>query len=207
MLRANRIGTPYIFNYTYSDQTGTITIPTLGTFSERRHVAMAIDANVFREFGKTSVHWANATPGTLNSKTQFVMGMQFTIVEPIDGNVPSLELMGSIRMSSDKQLDIIPCVGQLNAPIGTTLGSQFMDYMPIFMDAENNGYDPSASQSRFLAFRQQIIFEEPDYTKTFLGGFNIANSQAAASITSFECTISIRQLTDQQGIGYPDGRR
>lgn len=208
MFRPNRIGTPYILdNSLDDDDTSSYTVAEDAVSTAAFH-ANIINAAPLQDFGRTSLYWTGAARTLTASKRMAIAG-QFTITPPLAGDVVGVELMGAIQFPCTGNISVQPFIAKAQSTAGAVLASVAL-YQPQLLPV-----DPIASQGqnlRNMSYRNQVIIRQPTLTLdgTYVHGFLITEAQttpANITWTWFFAQYGIRQLNDQQDVGYRDTLR
>lgn len=210
MFRPNRIGTPYIHQGTSNNSTSAFTLNVLGLTSNSWK-GNVISSTPLLDFGRQALTW-NAAAVSLPAGNRCSFLSQFTITEPLNGDTVGVEMAGALIINVNDNLAIRPIFGKLVAAGGATLAQvDFADFPTRFGETQTAPVGASgASSHRFAQYRDIMILQYPTGSVggTYAHGFEILNQSAAASnIAALQMSASVRQLNDQQTIGYRDTRK
>jgi len=204
MFRPNRIGTPIIHE-------NGITVSTLDITPQMTAISLpALEANVINsaplgEFGYTALTWSKPTTFSIPAGDRCAFGQQFTINEPQSGDVSGVELNFAIDSPFPSQLVLTPFFCRI-ATAGTTLLDNVVADGPQTRLSNNTAVN---NVEAVRAYQTQVIVRRsPNLQGTYLHGYYISNPQAVAvALQHFHFQASVRQLNDQQTIGYRDTLR
>jgi len=205
MFRPNRIGTPYIMDVGGVDNTSAFTISTQAN-SSAFYAGNVINAIPVGDYGRSHLHWAGAAR-TLPASNKWCIGQQFTVTPPIGGDVVGVEVSGSINIPLTSNTGIMAFLGKLTEASSGVL-DDFATAAPMLMPITNGG----VSGLRTPSYKEQVIIRDvaDGVGGTYVHGFVFlegATTPAAQTFAWFDGFCSIRQLNDQQDIGYRDTLR
>lgn len=207
MFRPNRIGTPVIHTSTANDNADNY------TEGEALWTAVGqpfnvINASPVLDFGRSQLNWN----GTKNfaALTETALVQQVTVTEPLAGDTVGLELNGSITFLGNQNSVLRPVFFKMSAALGTVLANgssadAVTQIGPALMPDRTAG-----GSLRSHWYKETIIFRGTagSIGGTYAHGFAILdNSNAAWTMNWFDMMASVRQLNDQQSIGYRDTLR
>lgn len=211
MFRVNRIGTPTILsgNFLASSATGWMNADAITTGLWGGSV---INAAPVGDFAYNFLHWANGVGEPIPASSRFIIGQQFNIEQPINGDVAGVELNGTLELpalaSTGIQI-IAPIFYRAVAAAGAVLGAVESLSSPVYLDMQPAGFTLGGYGER--TYKTQVIAntnESLPVEGTYVHGFQVANLTAApVNLTWFNAGYSVRQLNDQQQIGYRDTLR
>lgn len=208
MFRANRVGTPVIYQANRVTSVANVAPSTFNVMGSQIQ-GHQINAAAALDFGMSHLEWIPAAAQTLAAATAVAYGQIITITQPISGDTVGVELNGAIQLRADQELGIIPFFSQLSSAAGGALGIIAGTGFPYIQIAD--GKDPgtaAAAQTRSHTYQEQVIINPLTVGLTCAHGFIITNTSAAVrTITGINFQMSVRQLNDQQNIGYRDTRR
>lgn len=210
MFRPNRIGSPYIHTGIGSVSTTlmTIAVNAVNTSSFSGNI---INATAQADFGSNRLQYQNATNVTIPAYTRAHFGQQFAITPPISGDAVGIEISGSLILPGTDALALIPFLAKLATPASATLEGVNFLHIPTYFASTNWPLDGGTTDSgRALTYKEQLVIQgDTTYLSgTWAHGVAVYNWDAAGSnFTWFTAGFAIRQLNDQQNIGYRDTRR
>lgn len=211
MFRPNRIGTPVIYE---SDATVTpaTTAPNMSTFATPEYLGNIVNATVRGDFGQHALQWIPSAPQTLTANRKWWIGFQFTVTEPLQGDVTGVECNGAIAIRSVyTDTTVIPFIGRLTAPGITTLATGTVNH-PQFLNNPNVASKEIAgvvAKDLSHSFQQQVIIKRTANV-TLAGTYVLGHifwMETGGTFTRIDTQYSVRQLNDQQTIGYRDTLR
>lgn len=209
MFRPNRIGTPLIHTSDFINSTVDFTVAEAPNNSTS-FVANVINAVPLLDFGETTLVWTGTKPVTAGYR--IFLGQQFTITPPIQGDVAGVELNGSLITYAPRSALLVPAVMKLAASGASTLASVSSADHPT--PTRQADYDPSATSAiavRNIQYRDQVIIRGAGGSKpsgTYMHGVIVYGDLTGGyNLTYIQAAMSVRQLNDQQDIGYRDTLR
>lgn len=208
MFRANRIGTPRIYQPAASNSTADYTQFERAT-TEFRAQAMICNASPVLDFGTTVVNSTRTKTHTAGQKMGFAQ--QFTVTEPQQGDTVGLELVGGMVIHTAASCLIVPFLANL-ATAATTLfeGKDSTDSPFLLGPGEIQDAADDTVYARAVSYRENVILRNgaAAVAGTYMHGFLIYNNSGASiSYTHALLNFGIRQLSDQQNVEYRDTRR
>lgn len=209
MFRPNRVGTPNIHNNASLSDTSAFTLNE-NNVNQNTYLGNVINAAPVLDFGRSPLRWAGAAR-TFTSANKWILGQQFTITEPLNGDVVGLELMAGIVIGMKANALIRPVLCRLTAAGGAVLAQ--VSSQDTLTQIEKEASNPTAgSAAAYMShyYRTTALVSYPTGTVggVYMHGFEFTNPDAAAaSVTFFQTTMAVRQLNDQQNINYRDSLR
>jgi len=207
MFRPNRIGTPYI--YTFDETASTLDFAVaenaLLATTWRAHV---INAAALSDFGRTALNWRGSE--SLTAGNHMHLAQQFSITEPLAGDAVGIEVVGSIMMTVPDNVIIRPFFARLNEAGSTVLETETIADNPTFLGNDYQRNDGSgASTYASCSYKTQVIVRaSAGVAGVYCHGFQINNiDDANFNFSAFNIVCGMRQLNDQEDIGYRDSRR
>lgn len=205
MFRPNRIGTPVI--HTQDTTVSTLDFTLSGGAGFTGFFGNAINSTPPLDFGRDAIRWTGIEAVTAGWQIAFLQ--QITITTPLAGDVAGLEVNGAIKCAIPMSAVITPvfvrCIG-----VAGLLGAMTFTGEPTYFSPETSDqYSPDDTlQYRSAAYQKSIIVKDSSIGDTYAHGFAITDNSAAGwNFTSLIMQASIRQLNDQQDIGYRDTLR
>lgn len=208
MFRPNRIGTPIIH-----DSTGVVSTAAWAP-SSNLNTSIAtgfntVNAAPVADFGKTTMAWDTGA-AALAANSQFALGQQYTITQPLAGDTVGVELGASLDIVLPTDFDVTGIHGRLVAAIGTALlGASVFD-IPTFFHPTPGINGAPATVLRTFQYKEQIIVRNSStlLPGTYYHGFRLSNRAAAPfNFIMFRFSGYVRQLNDQPNIRYRDTLR
>lgn len=212
MFKPNRVGTPLIWTPVFT-QSNIAWVP-----NSNANVLGIVEGNVINaapdaDIGATMLSWQGAAVNIPNGE-KLALLHQFTIANPIEGNVVGLELSADLNISIETGALIQPIFCKLTAPgAGAILD-------PVASGIGGIRFDPvsphqvggSAAAWRSCNYEdKQVIVRDPtrtDIAGTYAHGFLIVNTKGANNpIDAFHMHGAVRQLNYQPSTGYRDTLR
>lgn len=207
MFRPNRVGTPNIHNVAQVDTTATFT-PNVGAITAGVVTGNIINALAGSDFNRDAINWSGSEGMAANSKLG--LAQSFAVTKPLEGDTVGMELMGGLVLTCLPETLVVPFVGNVDAAPGTVLANFATSYQPTFLDLEPVASPQEAiatgPRPRFFKYRTQVIMNGINTSRTMVHGFIIYNT-TSQNLTQFQMQASVRQLNDQQTIGYRDTLR
>jgi len=205
MFRPNRIGTPIqyqtINSPTSSDFTLSVSLNTANTYP-----ANVINAAPHLDFGTDNVHFSGTEALAAASKCALVQ--QFTITPPVNGDTVGVEVSGSLLIATSVPVIIRPIFAKMVTALSGLLTGTAGTNSPVSFGSMDGISDAGDSVLQNIEYRQNIIVRDTTLAfGTYCHGFQILNNGVLGNITYFYVNGGIRQLNDQQNIGYRDTRR
>jgi len=206
MFKPNRVGTPHIFTGDAVDSAANFTLATnlIGAVAQPANV---INAAPYLDFGQYTLNWNGTESLPAGEKCAFAH--QFVITEPLAGNTVALELAATIRGTFPDNAIIRPFIAKILASTSAVLEGVTSFNVPIsfgrpaLIDGITGG-----AVFRAHHYKEQILVSSSGIAGAYIHGFEIDNvTGGAVNITQFKMDAQIRQLNDQQSIGYRDTLR
>lgn len=207
MFRPNRIGTPRIYqsSTTANAAAWTLTAQGNGSIGATGNV---INAAAIADFGMSALNNTNAQ--NLAIDNAFCLVQQFTVTKPLSGNTVGVELNASLKLKTDRRVIIKPVLFKAATAAGTVLGAvSSVGVAPVSIAPEFLPGSAALTDWFGFSYQTQVIIQDASAVEgTYCHGFQIGNNTGAAlSIAAFQMDASLRQLNDQQAIGYKDTLR
>lgn len=208
MFRANRIGTPWIHNDDAQTSTADWT-PTTVSNILNINGGNVINAAPVTDFGRNALSWAGSEVFAANLK--WVLGQQFNISEPLEGNTVGVELMGSLALQAPASATLLPVFFEVTAAGGFTFAPVTRANAVTPVGAPQLGVIGTHTLvERVHSYRDQLIYKgtENAVAGTFYHGLCVIdNGSAGYTMTALQAQFAVRQLVDQPDTGYRDTRR
>lgn len=208
MFRPNRIGSTNILQVSDLSNTG-ITTHSSNSFGNTDYSGRVINAAPVGDFAQSKLMWA--TSASLTTLHRTFLGQQFTMQAPIQGNAVGLELKGGILGGMPNSLILTPILAKLTAAGASQLAAVTIttDQLTIIGDtkAANPGDDTVDMWGHYYNTTAVVQGSPTDIAGTWVHGFMLMQPGATASTSNLNLDFCIRQLNDQQNIGYRDTRR
>jgi hypothetical protein len=209
MFRPNRIGTPWI--YKPNPVSGT----SAWTPNNQPNTSNTIGFNVINQvpvldFGRSQFNWTGAAVN-ITASNRVAIVQQISITAPQGGDTVGLELMGSLDIDVASTTQMLPIFGKIQGSIpagqlaaGTTIGPCIIGQAP--------GGNTANVRSRAHVYKEQVIVNNDgaDVSGVYVHGFLLQEAHttpAAVPISFLQASYGVRQLNDQQSIGYRDTLR
>lgn len=207
MFRPNRVGTPYIFSETSNVVTADYTPVESDPTGNSAYTGNAINATPLLDFGQTSLYIARAETYAAARRSGFIH--QFTISQPLAGDVAGLELIGHITTLIPGDACITPFFGKRNGTAALLGSVSFGNGSAIQIGPSSPAIPGNTTAAvRSLSFQAQVIVRDTTLAfGDFGAGFFINTGATPWSFTWAHISASIRQLNDQENIGYRDTLR
>ncbi|QXP08660.1 MAG: hypothetical protein [Arizlama microvirus] len=209
MFRPNRIGTPIIHTPTTNFSTADITLAQ-NTRATVGHPCNIMNAAAVADFGFTSLTWNATEAVTANYK--FGIAQQFTVTEPISGDAVGIELNFNGAFLLPASTMVCGFFGRLSAATAAVLANTATNENAHYFAAHQiqDPVDDTLIMTSF-SYQEQLVLRDTDPTVlagTYAHGIAIFdNSGAGWNFTQFHAAASVRQLNDQESVGYRDTRR
>lgn len=210
MFRPNRIGTP-IIHVDLDDASGATFTP-----NTNANVISTVEGNVINaspqlDFGYNAVSWF-AAARVIPAAEKWGVVQQFTVTEPLAGDTVGVEVNGSIDIATEDGATIVPVFFKA-ANVAGALWGDIASNEPatrLGNGLQANGVSTN-SVMRTLNYQRQIVVRGTPglIAGNYAHGFLIYNNKSGATldIVAFHMQASLRQLNDQQNIGYRDTLR
>lgn len=211
MFRPDRIGTPVI----HTSMVNTIT--TDYTLNQTAYSGPACPFNVINgtpegDFGYTNINLTRTKALTSFNKCAFVQ--QFTVTQPVQGNVRGIELNASILMNIPQGAVLLPFMARITAAVTPVLNGAASTYdLPTYFAprfVSNNIPNGTTGYARFCTYRQPFIIKNDVsiLAGTYIHGFQLLDAQGGGfNVENVQMVASVRQLNDQLNVEYADTRR
>lgn len=207
MFRPNRIGTPYIHDSDGAASTADFTLSD-ELIASSLFPSNVINASPALDFQRSAISWVGTE--AVAALNRFCFGQQFTITQPLDGDTVGLELSGAIRALIPASASIRPRLNKMTAAQAAIFASDQSADIPTYFAEPYNGLQGDDDLvHRAWFYKESIVVRGSSIVLpgTYLHGFEIENNGAGFNLTSFDIHCSVRQLNDQQSIGYRDTLR
>lgn len=209
MFRPNRIGTPYIHQDIISADTTNFTLAQ-AALTTANYPFNAINGTPILDFGTTILHWTGTEAVT--ALNRFAFGQQFTITAPLNGDTVGLELHSFFQGSINISTIMIPFIAKVTTPLALLAGAVLAS-SPTMFGTSINAYSGQAAAVQQLriprGYKEQVIVR--DTTRlfgTYCHGYIFEDNSAAGwNLIDMHWSAGVRQLNDQQAVGYRDTRR
>jgi len=212
MFRPNRIGTPNLTG-AWRENADDLLTTAVHTAADPAEFVV-VNAIPWMDYGSDTVMFTGNTTALPAGELSGI-GQQFNIPTPIAGDAVGVELIGTAYgwVSTNLSFGLLPYACQLVAPGeaegDVVVSNQLKDAFLADISAQQIAGGASGVL-RVVNWKTQIIFDNLNgpLTGTFLHGVRVHNvGSVATAIEDIWCTLSVRQLNDQQDIGYRDTRR
>ena len=210
MFRPNRIGTPNIHTL---DDTRSVAAwaPNATILTDQTWLCNVINASPVADFGRSALTWNGAPSAAIANNTLIALGQQLTITEPQAGDTVGLELNGAMLIDLPESIPAIPIFGRLIAASGSVFGGPSgADTFTIIGQADKGPIAVATQSHRSFRYQTQLIMSNSGglVAGTYFHGLQFINTSGGAwTPTRLRCQFSVRQLNDQQSIGYRDTLR
>jgi len=207
MFKPNRVGTPVIHTITGVDNNAAFTLQLNGN-SVMAQPFNVINAAPVLDFGRSQINWTAAARVQTNSnKSAFVQ--QFTVTQPVAGDTVGVELNGSLFITAPNDIIIQPAIMRIPAQGAIWAGTTANDVpTPIAPPVEIlDNVAARTNTIRAAQYQSKVIIQDAAVGGSYAHGFIIYNAGVDFNITGLKMIASVRQLNDQQGIGYRDTLR
>lgn len=206
MFRPNRIGTPHFHQETGIGSAANFTWA-LRNFNDSSWGGNVVNGTPLLDFGFTSVNWSG-TEQIVNAQRTGLFH-NIVVTRPLNGDAVGIEIVGSLVIRLPSSSLVVPMIGKPNAaPVNNfdqfTFANQPVHFAPQRMESAV-GTDMII---RHFAYKEQIVHQEADPSGSYCHGFQIFNTTGANyDVTWFSACFGVRQLNDQQIVGYRDSLR
>lgn len=209
MFRPNRIGTPNLHTGLYDTSTADWAPSQAARTSLAAFGANVINAVPQADFGKNCLAWTGAASEVITANYKFSLVQQFTVTPPLAGDVVGIEIIAHLKILCPASATIRGTYGKTSAAAGAILAAVSFDDIPTQFDANDfPSYSDDTIVMRDAYYLTQVIQQYSTNSGTFLHGFEIIdNSGANFNLDHFTMNAAVRQLNDQQDIGYRDTLR
>lgn len=214
MFKPNRVGTPNF--WTLRDATVKTDAPV--NFAESNFVAQdatgnCINATPLSDYGTANLMY-DIIGETVAANQKIMILAQFEVTPPQQGTIVGVELQGSMVMATVGAVRMAPIFAQAQPDQVLTgvLDTIDLTYIPMLLSNEAGHLEVGALDTKIRHFKTQVVMEYADPSGPSIGpyvfGWAFYNATGGAvPIYGFETHLSIRQLNDQQFIGYRDTLR
>lgn len=209
MFRPDRIGTPTFHEQAFTPSTVNFT-PASSLIASAVWNANVINANPVADLGRSALQWTGSEAITAGHK--WALGQQFTVTQPVAGDAVGFELNGSILIQANHALIIVPFIQKLSAAGSTTLEGVVGADMPTPLPLPSgSAFAASDSAIRVHNYQTRVVERNTAVgavAGTYIHGFSLIDAGFAGYTTTFfQVVCSVRQLNDQQTVGYRDTLR
>lgn len=207
MFRPNRVGTPNI----HTTPGSAVSSAAFGV-GARWSGAMrfsVINAAPVLDFGHNSIDWNGSQAITANG--QFAFGQQFTITQPRNGDTVGLELCGWYMAPIPRSTLVFPFLARMNAALPAVMASADTNDIPTALDKQDplsNGTAVTLEPRQYHYKTQAIVRNSlATLAGTYFHGIAFVDNSAGWNFTDLVASFSVRQLNDQENVGYRDTLR
>lgn len=203
MFIPNTVGHPYIHQQTQLASAAAWT-PNSQGFNAVGIKGNVVNAAPSSDFQFVAVQ-SNAASGAMATNQAVAVLQQFTVTTPLAGDAAGIEVSASMFTSTD-ELHIIPIFTKLNVAGGALWAAVDSDSRhPVHLGPM---VYPVSSGIIHCSYKTEVVHQETDLGATYAHGFLLINlSGGDVTINNLNFNGSVRQLNDQQNIGYRDTRR
>lgn len=208
MFRPNRVGTPKLHAILTNTSSASPTGGAQG-YTLPGVTGYVINAVPDGEFGYAALSWGGGT-FTLPASNTVALLHQFIVPQPIEGDAVGIEVNGGLQIFVDENVTIQPVFCKLAAAGGGTLAAVSSNTtQPVYLADPYNGIQGDTTPGfHGKTYTQQVVHRYPSVQGPFAHGFQLFNPGAnPITISAFHMNASVRQLMDQQNIGYRDTLR
>lgn len=206
MFKPNRVGSPLIHMSSNASTSSNATLgnddPTTTTFR-----ANNINTTPQADFGEDHLYYTG-TSAVTNGR-RFMIGQQFTVSTPLSGpaSVRGVELRGGWTAKVPHGLQVVPFITKMASAAASNMALTAVAFPTLFRAWQQ----PLASDTlvyKHFSYKEDVILKYTDVAGTYMHGFMAYDNAAAGwNLTMFHMMCSVRQLNDQQGVGYADTLR
>lgn len=209
MFRPNRIGTPRLYQTTIVDNTSNWT-PNSNLAVLPIVTGNVINASPLADFGFTNLTW-DGVAETLTLSHKIALLQQFAITQPLAGDTVGLELEAHLDILLNKPHMIVPIFTRLTAAGGAVLASVTTGAGIGARRIGPASYGVAQATQLWSAadYVTQCVQNDSVAVNGIYGhGFLIYLADTAdTTLTAFHMQAGVRQLNDQQSVGYRDTLR
>lgn len=198
MFRPNRIGTPHIMSgasYVYSTSNWTPADRSI----QQVYAGNVINAVPLLDFGQAAIRWAGSE--AVVAFQRICIGVQFTVTPPIAGDVKGIELGGSMTVDLPAADSMYPVCFRVEAAGLAVWDQVTTTEAPSILGPEV----PGLSAIRTGHYQTQLVTQLA--AGTYFHGFALQDSGSGFTLQALHAEFYVRQLNDQQSIGYRDTLR
>ena len=208
MFRANRVGTPVIHTLDAQVTNTSNTAPNVYGLTTNIATGNTINAASVLDYGRSTLNWVPGVAQTVANNTNWAFGQTVTVTQPINGDTVGLELIGAMRAPLLQNCTLIPFISTVNTFAGTVLGTWTGLNTLTQIGPPGEPPNPSVLGMRSHFYKESVIFGPIAQAYTIIHGFIIQNvSGGVVNVSHLQTELQVRQLNDQQNIGYRDTRR
>lgn len=203
MFRANRIGTPNIMADGVTVSAAAIGVNNGAPIQEPR--GNVINAVPQLDYGANYVRWAS-TGGSVPIGERIMLVQQFTVTPPIAGDTVGVETIAALMLVGSPSLMVAPILFKATAAAvafhGNVSGvAQGLTYL-------SEGRQNISGLTHYCKEQTILRGSVNPVSGTYCHGFEIFNPTAGlVTFTAYVASMAVRQLNDQQDVGYRDTRR
>lgn len=208
MFKPNRVGTPWQHQPENTSTSAAAITTTTRPYYEALIWGNVINAAPALDFAADGINWVG-TPQNLTASHRIALVQQFSVTQPLEGDTVGVELQGSILFQSKCSILITPIFYKMEAGLSGLLAGADSSEMPKVFGTPLNSIPASAVATvRAHTYKEQIIINSTTVGGVYAHGFAISDPEGAViSLSYFSMHASVRQLNDQQSIGYRDTLR
>lgn len=205
MFRPNRIGTPVIRQP--SGPTITATSWTIDQASQTSGAAVGTICNgtPLADFGEVNAYYQSTTVQALTGGNKSGIWAQFSATTPLNGDTIGFELIGSLWIVASLGVHIMPGFTEMNSA-GPSNFSPLSARTISVASLNFQGWNNSHNTIHASTFKEQVILNKATAAGTYAFGFELIGG-VTTNLSTFHASFGLRQLNDQQTIGYRDTRR
>jgi len=206
MFRPNRIGTPLFHTTADRLDMNAWTAQEFQPIGSDNYGANIINASPLLDFGVSSLY--SIATEAIAADRRFGLAMQFTVTEPIAGDAVGVEINGSLEAFLPASATVFPFFAEMNAATSGILAATTMTFQPtMFGPVIHPVQGNNNLVFQVLNYREQVVpWGGGLVGGAYCHGFQIY-TPTAFNMTFFHMTASVRQLNDQQLVGYRDTLR
>jgi len=206
MFRPNRIGTPSFFKASTQASTANQKLAET-TKQDILWNASVVNASPALDLGRTSLtHWGGSTAFTMGYKG--CVAQQFTVTEPLAGNAVGLELTGSFTCLIPASCMVVPYMAKAASAAGSLLAQITASSAPTVLGEALNGVEGDEDFIwRSHHYKTQAVIQDDVIAGTYFHGFAFFFAPGTPIWYGGHLDFAVRQLNDQEDIGYRDTRR
>jgi len=196
MLRPNRIGHSQIHQLGGVISTADWT-PNLRPLYSSDWQANVLNAVPSADFGEVLLSWVGSE--VITADARLVIGQQFSITQPLAGNIAGLEVNGAAFCDLEASAIITPVIGRLDAAGGALFAAVAFatGELPTFFRGHEE--QTTAAARRSFSYKEQFIINDDDLAGVYLHGWCIMDGSAdGVTFTSLQASLSVRQFNDLQ---------
>lgn len=210
MFRPNRIGTPLIHMMTQAS-TAAAWVMNASAINLPGITGNVINAVPQLDFGFDALMASNTGSGLGNNQQAAIL-QQFTVTAPLAGDTVGFELNAGFYGIMDRRVVIIPILAKLAAAGVTVLAAvNSNSYHPVFIDEYKDQTDTEGTDAGYIGCQYrniQVIHKDATPAGVYAHGFLLINSSGGSTgFSVMKMNASVRQLNDQQTVGYRDTLR